>query len=981
MRGARSAVAPTALVRLVVAALITTAPQLVHAAIEEIVVTAQKRAESVQDVPISVSAFDAQAMEARQITSFSDLQFHVPNVSYSKTFFSGNNFQIRGIGTLLTASSADSGVAMHVNDVYLNAPLIFETEYYDLEQAEVLRGPQGTLFGRNATGGAVNLKTARPEMGELYGDIEGQLGNHHHTELKGAINFPLGDKVAGRIAGIFLDRDGFSEDVLTGDDIDGRDQWSVRGSLRFDITEGTRLDIIGHTFEEDSNRARRQARLCNRDPSAILGCTPDGTGFGAVNSFATLQTLLASNLILGPLGLFNFFDQSGQMSTAEAPRDLRKQRALFQPEYEAKEDFLMAELSHDLTDTINWTLIAAMQESKIISRQDFDTVQDAGAAVIPNGFCAFSPAACTFFGLQEGGPTFLSAVRNPDTSLGAIAGGNEFELNTRGAAFDLSRIEAEQWSVESRFATSFDGPVNFLLGGYYMEYEHQTDFFVQGPGLDFPALVLANGAFAGNPDAFVSLAPGFFNNETDAFELDSLGVFGEMYWDINDRVKLTVGLRYTEDDKFIRDRVVLLNTPVLVDLAAGTTSFLGSDGSQTPVTTIDELIGAAAALGDFDADPNVAGGQAFREKGLTFDKFTGRITLDWNPDVAFTDDTLVYFSFSRGFKGGGINPAVNTALTPDIPESFGPEEIDAYEIGIKNTFWDRRAQLNASLFYYDYTGLQIGTIISRTAVNRNTDAEIFGAEAEFLLQPTQNWQFNAQLSFLDTKLGSTVTIDPRDPTQGRQDVTLIKDFSNASHCVAEWNGQGPLSGNAAAVGALSGVVPYFPTGQDLGAFGGAPGAIIPTTPNVPDSAFSVCAAIRGVAPVFGYSVLDSVGVDLKGNELIAPKFTVSLGAQHTWFLNGGMSLTARADYYWQDEFYSSTFNRPQDLQDSWDMINAQVQLNGPEDRWFARAFVQNLGDQDNITGTLAGDPSTGLGTSVFLVEPRLYGLTIGARFN
>ena len=153
------------------------------AEIEEIVVTAQKRAESVQDVPISVSAFDADALDARQIDAFSDLQFNVPNVSYSKGNFAGNNFQIRGIGTLLTAASGDSGVAMHVNDVYLNSPRIFETEYYDMEQVEILRGPQGTLFGRNATGGAVNLKTARPDTLDLYGDVEAQLAvNQYRIE-------------------------------------------------------------------------------------------------------------------------------------------------------------------------------------------------------------------------------------------------------------------------------------------------------------------------------------------------------------------------------------------------------------------------------------------------------------------------------------------------------------------------------------------------------------------------------------------------------------------------------------------------------------------------------------------------------------------------------------------------------------------------------------------------------------------------------
>ena len=109
--------------------------------------------------------------------------------------------------------------------------------------------------------------------------------------------------------------------------------------------------------------------------------------------------------------------------------------------------------------------------------------------------------------------------------------------------------------------------------------------------------------------------------------------------------------------------------------------------------------------------------------------------------------------------------------------------------------------------------------------------------------------------------------------------------------------------------------------------------------------------------------------------------TVSLGAQYTWFLDGGMSLSARVDYYWQDSFFSTTFNRPQDKVDSWDIINAQVVLNGRDDKWYARAFVQNLTDDDNFTGTYQTDPSSGLFTNAFLIEPRLYGLTVGARFN
>jgi outer membrane receptor protein involved in Fe transport len=957
------------------------------AQIEEIVVTAQKRAQSAQDVPISVSAFDAAALEARQIDTFSDLQFNVPNVSYSKGNFSGDNFQIRGIGTLLTAQSADSGVGMHVNDVYLNSPRIFETEYYDLEQVEILRGPQGTLFGRNATGGAVNLKTARPDIGEFYADVQGELGNFDHRKVKGAVNIPISDRIAGRLAGIWTDRDGYTRNVVSGNDVDDREQWSVRGSLRFDIADGTRLDIVGHVFDESSTRTRSQKQLCNHDPSAILGCLPTGLSTDAVNPFATTGYLLSSNLLLGPLGVFDFFSFADNVDpTTSNPKDLRKVRMEFEPQYEAEENFLMAELTHDLTDTLTFTGILAWQDTKARSRQDYNgTAGDAGAAVLPEGFCAFAPAACTFYGNSDGGPLWVSTVRNADGSLGSIGGAGEFALSSLGGARDFSLVEADQWSSELRLASSFDGPVNFLLAGYYMEFQSEGDYFVQAPGLDYPTVALANGANAGNPDAFVALAPGYFQSETDKYELDSLGIFGEVYYDLNDTMKITLGLRYTKDEKYVRDRQNFLNVPVLVGID-GSTSYIGSDGSFTPVGDVNQLLIAAAADGGclspqgalapcYDADPNVAGGQVYREDDIRFEEFTGRLVFDWMPDVSFTDDTLVYVSYSRGYKGGGINPPIDTNLFPNTPVSFAPEKINAWEIGTKNTFWNRLAQANFSLFYYNYGDLQIGKIINRTSVNENTDADIYGAELEVLLAPTDGWLLNGSISHLQTKLGRTETIDPRDPTQGRQDVTLIKDFVNSSNCVIEHNGLGAVSDNVDLIGVVNGAgAPYLATGRDLGGFS------IPSTPGVSDSAFSSCAALQAIAPAFGYTYLDSVATDLKGNELIqSPEWTVSLGAQYTHFMANGMSLVGRVDYYWQDAFYATTFNRPQDRINSWEIWNAQATLNSSDDKWYVRTFVQNIGDKDHVVGTYQTDGSSGLFTNAFLVEPRLYGLTLGAR--
>jgi hypothetical protein len=202
---------------------------------------------------------------------------------------------------------------------------------------------------------------------------------------------------------------------------------------------------------------------------------------------------------------------------------------------------------------------------------------------------------------------------------------------------------------------------------------------------------------------------------------------------------------------------------------------------------------------------------------------------------------------------------------------------------------------------------------------------------------------------------------------------LYKDFLSAANCVVEWNGNGPASANEGFVEAVQNSAPYIPTGVDLGE-----GLVIPSTPGVQDSAVSACTAIAANAADFGYGYLDSVGTNLDGNELLAaPEWTVSLGAQYTYFFGNGMSLMGRVDYYWQDEFYSTTFNRPQDLQDSWDVVNAMATLTSANGNWFVRVWGKNLEDEDNITGTYETDPSSGLFTNTFLIEPQTYGVTVG----
>ncbi|MEE4301261.1 MAG: hypothetical protein V2J24_17605, partial [Pseudomonadales bacterium] len=267
-------------------------------------------------------------------------------------------------------------------------------------------------------------------------------------------------------------------------------------------------------------------------------------------------------------------------------------------------------------------------------------------------------------------------------------------------------------------------------------------------------------------------------------------------------------------------------------------------------------------------------------------------------------------------------------------------------------------------------------------LNENTDAEIYGFEGEFVFAPTENWLFDGNIAFISTELGDTQTTDPRDPWQGRADVSVFKDPIGTNNCAVGFGSNAPVSasGIPAAIAGAGGF--YLPTGVPLADFGGAS---LPATPGVTDSAITSCGALEAVlaSGLFpGYEFFPSgVETNLDGNELPStPEMTINLGAQYTHFFGNGMSLTGRVDYYWQDEYYTTAFNRAQDNIDAWDIWNAQVTLTSADENWYVRVFGQNLADENNIVGTYATDPSSGLFTNAFFTEPRLLGVTLGANF-
>jgi outer membrane receptor protein involved in Fe transport len=1014
------------------------------AGLDTIVVTAQRQSQSLQDVPIAVSAFSPEALEKSGIEGASDIQFALPNVTFTKTNFTSQSFQIRGVGSNAVGAATEGSTGIHVNDIPISGARIFETEFFDVERIEVLRGPQGTQFGRNATGGVLNVITKKPTS-EYEANLDLEYGNFESLKVKGAVNIPMGETLGFRASGIYISRDGYTKNLFTGDNIDGRDQFALRGAFRWEPTENTTLDFTVQHFKENSNRSRTGKQLCNRDVTGVYGCLPDRLETETLNNNATLAAILSSSQFFSVLGLpstlagglaLNNLAGPDLFAGVANPSDLRTVRVDYDPTYKTKESLFQLNAKHDF-DTFSVKFNAGYSSGSVDSTSDYNLAAGnpiTKPALIANP--ALGGAIAPYLSainaaLFQGNNIGVSNVQanSRENYVGFIGGpGNILRYASTTTDYDRSTSRLHEYSFEAIVNTQLDGPFNALLGGIYSRnVSDQVDFYVAGSALDYASAVLGLAralAAPGTPPQ--ALASPYFNSQTEKYILTGKAVFGELYYEPTDELKLTVGLRYLEDTKFLRDRQVLLNTAVPL-------------GTQNALPIIFNPTTGA------DADLGIPGRQAFRERREKFSKLIGRAVIDFKPELSFTDDTLIYASFTRGFKSGGINPPFDPSLFPSATVGFDPETINAYEIGTKNRFADGKAQFNLTGFYYDYKGLQISSIVQRTSFNDNVDAKIWGLEADMLYKPMQELTVGVTASYLKTKLANKQVLDPSNPTAGRSDALLIKDLTNAANCVALPTTAGAnVAARLAQIGTFYNTLlptvnavianPNTPAATraalqplQAGLNGTANAALaaggtafpVPGTNHAGN--YGVCAALSGAAAVYagaastaqslglgtivpgataGFTVSDGVLTDITGNELQnSPKYKFNIFADYTVNLENEWSVNARVDYAYTAKFWGSYYNRGRDNQVSggtcsrggatvlcgdripgYGLLNAQIRLSGPDNKWAVRGFVQNLFDKNAITGLYTTDQSSGLFRNAFLVEPRRYGIGAEVRF-
>ncbi len=958
-------------------------------ALDEIVVTAQRTSQSLQDVPIAITAFTAQSLAAQQINNSSDLQLTLPNVVFTKGNFTGGNFTIRGVGDLCVGVSCDSATAIHVNDLPLFGTRIFETDYFDLERVEVLRGPQGTLFGRNATAGVVNFITAKPDLKAFHANAEGEYGKFNDIRVKGMINVPLSDTLGVRFAGTYLKRDGYTQNLYNNTNIDGRDEYAVRGSVRWRPDSSTTVDLMGYYFHEKDSRLRNQKQLCQRDPTGVLGCLPGRLANETTNANATLASIFASQQFLGapaifgalapalkPLAIANLYGPDA-FTGAINPTDPRKVYTAYQPRYFADEIQAEAKIEHDF-GKVKLGASGLYQRNTVDSSQDYDL-----AINNPAGFVAGLTAASAYAaGLGPLGPLgaqIAPAVKAliPNGPNGPYCTSSVYDTTGTGAFggrstcaavplnYDRSVQYNDAYTGEVILTTQFDGSLNFLVGGIYNNVRTtENSYYVNAFGLDYASAILGLAGTIGNQSAGNATFPSsyrgspYYRNNTNYAKLESYGLFGEAYWKATDRLKLTVGVRYNNDKKSI---------------SARTTLFSDANGGAVLVPYTATNITQAAGYANLDYDPGRTGNQLYDVRKVSFSEVTGRAVVDFK----ITDESLLYASYSRGYKSGGINPPLSPIFA--VNEAFSPEFIDAFEVGSKNTFLDGRLRLNVAGFYYKYKSLQISRIVARTSVNDNVDAEIYGLEADAIIEPVRAFAVNLGFSYLKTKVSSDKFLsNPRDPSGGRSDAVIIKDITNASNCAVVATTPGNVAGVNGYVTAINAAIGLnaptaFPANSGIN---GATGA------------FGICSALAGSAATVGtlfggVQVLnEGVTTNLRGNQLPqSPKFKASAGMQYTIDLgSGGMTLVPRYDISMTGNSTGSIFNGTADRIPSYFIQNAQVQLNGKDDRWFVRGFIQNIGNNNATTGLYVTDQSSGLFTNVFTIEPRRYGVAAGFKF-
>ncbi|MGK2911153.1 MAG: TonB-dependent receptor [Sphingobium sp.] len=608
--------------------------------LEAIIVTAQRRSENLQDVPISITAASADALATAGVENVSNIQAISPSISFRSANLASSsaNIIIRGLGTTGASRSFEGSVGVFVDGVYRTRAASVLQNFLDIDNLQVLRGPQGTLFGKNTSAGALLLTSAAPTLGKTSGLVDLGFSNYKTILARAAASVPLSDNVAVRIAGLSSRRDGFFTDATSGSSVNNDSSQAVKGQLLFEPSSGVSIRLIGDYSVSTGD-------CCYGSAEFIDGPTQP---------------------LVNALGLANG----------------RK------PPSRRLSDF-----------------------SSSLDASPRQRVEDYGGTALVN------------IDVGAGEVRSVSAIRK------FAVGQRQTDADFTGAS--LLGIDED---FSSRFISqelTYNGKIEALnadlvLGGFFSDEKLKMgrDIFWGSQAQTFWDILL--GA-AGVPAGTTVAPEGRVATETYGGRAKSYAAFGHLDFAVGDKINIIAGLRYSvEKKRGSLDYLYYEPNPNAIFKVLGI-----SPGPEYDVKTTDKAL-------------------------------SGTIGVQFRP----VDDVMLYATYNRGFKAGGVNMDSNGAGTllnnpaeyNKLPtatrnlilafnpgSSFGqpvspvykPETVNAYELGAKAEYLDGRARTNISFFYYDISDIQIAQFVGlRFTVINAEAAKDYGVEIENLFQVT-----------------------------------------------------------------------------------------------------------------------------------------------------------------------------------------------------------------------------------------------------
>lgn len=918
--------------------------------IEEVVVTAERKESTVSDTSISITAFTGQMLEDFGIRNQEDLQNYIP-----AAVIEPYDMAVRGVGRNFRSLGGDPGIATYLNGVYSEDFGIASTEggLFDIERIEVLRGPQGTLYGRNAIGGAVNFINKLPTE-QFEGEARVVAGDYDLQEMYGVLSGPvIPDLLQARVTGVKRTRDGYVKDLGPGPDVANYGDENYALGLRFTPTENLEINTRG-------NERSYRRRMGGADAAGIVAFGENGQtsvrdtttyalGYRAVDPAVpcadafTRTAVVPTTGVKGGVGCtvtgrptFNFtnpetgapvvaqrvvsgVDFSG-VGTIDQPNvaygaDPSKLKVLGFDSLEGSdlktatngqqdEYFDQQAVSFD----VNWRLNDQLSTKYIFGYTDYfyDRTSDVDltdSTIMDNTFYVSQETEYVSHELQF----FWDPSEDLSVTVGLFA--YDAKITQRGDYFDQNCQSGGP--CNSRYAADF--PINFLGGLPKVNLrtaQRAGQRAADGNPLPGNCLALTGipaycfGSWAGDTGDRVPHGPQSVATNLEyqtRTEREAYAAYTQGTYTFNEQWALTLGLRWAEDKLDGYETLFYYTEGEIVPLG------FSPAGGASSLAATNQAFGWLGANGEI-LNPNrlltsglPTSSSLWRAVEREDDEITWRINLDWSP----TDDDLIYLSATKGYRSGGFNLVFFSSV-----ERFDPETLIAYELGYKGAMLDGSMQINTAIYFYDYENVHtIGAAPSlinpadmSVVVVAVPSAEMIGWDAEILWLATDRITLGGNFSYTH----SEYTHD-----------TDVVDFAN---------------------------------------------------PQLPESLFNA----------------DASPISLDGKQMLrVPEMKAGMFGQYAWPMGDNGRVEALVSWTWIDEVYFSAFEAPIDVADAYSRYDARVSWLSSDDAWTVAAFVNNILDEVGIRqiDRYQAEEENNFFRPGATTDPRLFGMEVRYKFG